>query len=275
MTEASGFSLLTFVLQPAHCIVLRDWMEFFEQPPGRLVVHVGQDPAIAHQLRGLADAFGAELVIAGQTDPAETTENETGLLWQQFDLIGDDLACIVRLDTLPYRGSNLPWQAEAMEAMAHHGALFLTGSTLPFRADTPLPGTDLMRTQRFSNCFAILPAQVWREAQRAQQSDADAFGRFGSEAAVELYCSETGAFGLRLINRPELRVFHCQEWGPRMAEVRAAFQAGRGIAPFLRGYQDDFMGARARFYMEKRTPLLRRARILLGRWKRSFLGRAG
>ncbi|MCE8517516.1 hypothetical protein KBY31_12395 [Ruegeria pomeroyi] len=275
MTEANGFSLLTFVLQPAHCTILRDWMGFFDQPPDRLVVHVGQDPAIAKDLTDLAGAFGAELVIAGQTNPAETTENETGLLWQQFDLIGDDLACIVRLDTLPYRQSNLPWQAEAMEAMAQHDALFLTGSTLPFRADTPLPGTDLMRTQRFSNCFAILPANVWREAQRAQQSDADTFGRFGSEAAVELYCSETGAFGLRLINRPELRVFHCQEWGPRMELVRAAFQAGRGIAPFLKGYQDDFMGARARFYMEKRPPLHRRARILLGRWKRSLLGRAG
>lgn len=275
MTEASGFSLLTFVLQPAHCVVLRDWMEFFDQPPDRLVVHVGQDPAIADQLRSLASEFGAELVIAGQTDPAQTTENETGLLWQQFDLIGDDLACIVRLDTLPYRQPDLPWQATAMAAMARHGAAFLTGSTLPFRADTTLPETGLMQTQRFSNCFAILPAPVWRKAQQAQQSGADAFGRFGSEAAVELYCAETGAFGLRLLNSPDLRIFHCQEWGPRMAEVRAAFHAGRGIAPFLRGYQDDFMGARARFYMERRPPLSRRVRILLGRWKRNLLGQTG
>ncbi|WP_097068660.1 hypothetical protein [Rhodobacter maris] len=76
---------------------------------------------------------------------------------------------------------------------------------------------------------------------------------------------------MRLLNRPDWRVFHCQEWGPRLLEVRSAFRAGRKIARYLRGYQEQL--PRGDYYLLPRPPLHRRLRILLGKWRRKLMGR--
>ncbi len=271
MSEHCSIALLTFVLQRHHVLVVQDWIGFFDHGVRELIVHVGADPDIVADLQALCARHQITLRVLGTVTARQTTQDETSLLYDQFAATGSDLACMVRLDTLPFRRPGLRWQDDAIRQMAETGAHFLTGATKPFRADRATPDPRFMRTQRVSNCFIIVAPAFWHVAQGDRAEAERKFGRFSSEGSIEDHLATTGAWGLRCVNSVDFRVFHCQEWGQRLLEVRQAFHAGRKVAPFLRGYQDDLMGARERFYLHPRLPLRRRLRVWLGAIRRKVL----
>ncbi len=272
MRDPHAITLTTFVLQPHHVIIVEDWLDFFDQGVRDLVVHVGADPEIEPRLKALCDSRKVGLRILGSVSVCDTTDNELDLLYEQFAVVKDGLVCMVRLDTLPYRRPDLRWQADAIDRMIAAGAPFLTGATKPFRADQATAVSQFLRTQRVSNCFIILAPNFWHVAQGDRAEAERRYGRFSSEGSIEDYLVENGLWGLRCVNRADFRIFHCQEWSLRLLDVRRAFQAGRKIQPFLRGYQDDLMGANARFYLHPGPPLIKRLRIRLGAWRRKFAG---
>jgi hypothetical protein len=133
---------------------------------------------------------------------------------KQFEHVDqEDLACIVKLDTFPFRAPGKAWQDEALLAMRRHGALFITGSTLPYRADLGTTSENILLTQRVSNCFLILSKGVWFRALESSFGNQSDHGRFAPEGDFESYLASTDQYGLRVRNSPDLRIFHCHEWG--------------------------------------------------------------
>jgi hypothetical protein len=269
MTE---ICILTFVLQAHHCVILEDWLDFFDHPVKKIVVHVGTDPEILRTLEALAAGRDITLVPVGPTTPVETSQNELSLLVKQFEHVDqEDLACIVKLDTFPFRAPGKAWQDEALLAMRRHGALFITGSTLPYRADLGTTSENILLTQRVSNCFLILSKGVWFRALESSFGNQSDHGRFAPEGDFESYLASTDQYGLRVRNSPDLRIFHCHEWGARQRKIRRSFRKGKGVSRYLRGYQDDLWGPGARFYMKRPPSLAKRIRIAFGRWRRQLL----
>lgn len=274
MTQSAAhapISLLTFVLQAHHCTILEDWITFFDHPIAGLVVHVGAGPEIRTELETLAQRYNMSLCILGEVTPRETTNNERDLLAAQLAEVHEGYGCVVRLDTIPYRTPGLLWEDAAFAQMEAHGARFITGSTQPFSRDRTTADVAYGLTQRISNCFLIITPDAWLGLQTGTERSEGRHGRFLVEGAPEDYLKKNDVWGLRLINRPDWRVFHCQEWGPRLLEVRSAFRAGRKIAPFMRGYQDKL--PQRFYYMYPQPSTLRRLRVLMGRWRRKLLGR--
>lgn len=264
-------SILTFVLQQHHCQLLEDWFDFFDHPVARLIVHVGSDARIPQTLADMCAARNIGFTNLGISSPDETTDNEQALLTAQFDAIETGLACVIRLDTLPFKAEGVRWQDDAFNTMASDGACYITGATRPYRADKHAGSAAVMLTQRLSNCFLIIAPDDWRRLQQGTQGSAERYGRFLVEGAAEDFLAERNLWGLRLLNRPELRIFHCQEWSTRILKVRRSFRAGKGIKWFMKGYEDDFFGARAKNYMQPGPPPLRQLRITLGAWRRKAL----
>lgn len=264
-------ALLTFVLQDHHCVILEDWLAFLDHPVTELVVHVGIDPGIVARLQRLCDAHAIRLHNLGSITARETTDDEQRLLASQFGAVTTDFGCVIRLDTLPYRTAGTPWQATTMAMLASTGACFVTGSTLPYRADQLTEDPTVLLTQRLSNCFLLIRPEIWRELQTGTPGSAAKYGRFLVEGAAEDYLAAHGHWGLRLLNRPDLRIFHCQEWGPRLLTVRDRFRAGDRISAYLEGYQDDPPKAGSHIYLEPRQPILKRIRIFVGYWRRRLI----
>lgn len=266
---APPVDLLTFVLRAHHVPLVADWFDFMDTPPRALVVHVGEDPAIVRGLHELCESHGIRMINLGEVTVADTTEREDVLLAEQMGAVeSGGIACVVRLDTLPYRSSGVLWQENALKRMTETGALFVTGATRPYRADRPAADVRLLMTQRISNCFLIIAPDVWRRLQDGVPESASRYGRFVVEGAAEDYLSAHDLWGLRLLNNHDLRIFHCQEWSARIFEVRKAFRSGINVDRFLKGVQDDYLGPNSSYYMEVPAPLLRRARIAVGAWRR-------
>jgi hypothetical protein len=266
----SSMALLTFVLQEHHIVVLEDWIDFLKGAVVELIVHVGADKKIELGLNDLCKTHRIRLTVLGEATVLETTENEKELMHCQFDMVTVEKACIVRLDTLPYCMEGIDWLSDAINLQRQNDAKFITGSTLPFRADKMTDNDDFRLTQRISNCFLIIEVNLWRKFQQGGSDSINKYGRFTVEGAVEDFAVDNNQWGLRLINSNDVRVFHCQEWGTRLMQVREHFRNGRRIRPFLKGFQDDYMGMHARYYMQPRISLLRRIRIYLGAWRRSL-----
>ncbi|MGR3504375.1 MAG: hypothetical protein ACU0B7_00715 [Paracoccaceae bacterium] len=263
-------ALLTFVLQRHHIIILEDWIDFMKGAVVELVVHLGEDKEIEVGLKKLCEIRGIRLVNLGTVTVFEATENERELMQSQFDLVSTERACIVRLDTLPFCIEGVDWLADAIKIQFQSDAVFITGSTLPFRNDRIIASKKFRLTQRISNCFLIIDVDFWRKFQQGRIDSDKKYGRFAVEGAVEDFLEDNNLWGLRLLNSNDVRVFHCQEWGPRLIYVREQFRRGRALHPFLEGFQDDYMGADARYYMQPNSSFLRKIRISFGAWRRSL-----
>lgn len=268
-------ALLTFVLQEHHCVILEDWIRFFSHPLDQLVVHVGHDAAVVERLTEICESRNITFCNLGATTAQATTDDETTLLAAQFEATTADFACVVRLDTIPFRKDGVHWQDDAMMLLESSDACFVTGGALPFRADQPTDDPDFLLTQRISNCFMVIRPRIWKELQQGVEQAEEKYGRFSVEGVVEDNLVNRDMWGIRILNRQDLRVFHCQEWGLRLLDVRQTFIAGKNIGPYLKGFQDDFQGANARNYMEPSPPLARRIRIFVGKWRRQIFGHGG
>ncbi len=268
-----SFVLITNVMAEAHCVVLQDWFDFLDVLPERLLVFVGKEPAIADRLARICEARDIALEILDTTDTRRVRQDEPAIVMEQFQAAGSGLVMIVRLDTLPFRRTGDPWQTDAIAAMRHHGAIYLTGSTLPYRSDTPTDDPRYMHTRKVSNNFLLMDRDEWLRIQEAQREPALALGRFAQENAVEFHCRDTGDRGIKLVNTPDFRIVHTQEWGPRMRLVRACYRRGIAITPQLTGFQEDWDARRYPFYLQHEAMPIKRARIAFGRWRRDVAAR--
>lgn len=269
-----AFSFLTYALWPEHVDVLRDWLEFFDVLPWRLIVWFGQDPAVEPAVRAVCWDYGIELLSLGDAAPHALQYVVSPYLTRQFRAAGDDLVCLARPDTLPFRRPGVRWQAEALEQMARSGALFLTGATRSYRADRPTADPRFAVTDRVSHNFLMMEAPRWRAVQAGRSGRSVGTDRFAQEAVLERHCAETGDFGLRLLNGEDLRILQTLDWTPGIGRTRRSFRAGRGVAPYIHGFEDDYEDLGSRFYMYRQYSLMTRMRIELGRMRRSVVARA-
>lgn len=271
-TISPTFSFLIHIMHTRELRVLDDWMAFLNSPPTRLIAVLGEDPALEQEVAGFCDRYGMGLEVVGRATPKTLMVNERHFLRTQFEAAGGDLCGICKLDTIPFRSGSDHWVADVLAAMTREEALFVTGSTLPYRADRLLDGSRYLSTKQFSLNFAFMRGPVWKEIQDRWEVELAHLGRFIPEGAVEHHCQVENLHGLRLVNTSEFRVFHTQEWGDRMDKVRARFKAGSGIDRYLKGCQDDFMGPNEAYYMLPKPPLSKRARVAAGQWRRKLIG---
>lgn len=275
MDEGDGtFDLLTHVMASEHCRILRDWFEFLDVLPKRVVVIVGESPEIETALRSVCDPVGVGVTIAATCRPEDLKKREPEFVEPQFRVANPGLVMLVKLDTLPYRRPGLRWQAAAVAAMKKHDAVFATGSTLPWRADIATDDPRYALTRDVSNNFLLIDRDSWLRIQNIERETAAELGRFANERAIDDYCRKTWRFGLRLLNRPGFRVFHTQEWGPRMRFVRWCFRNGIALNAFLNGVEDDRVATPThRYYMQPESMPIKAARIAFGRWRRDVVRR--
>lgn len=46
MNDPVGIALITTLIAPSECIVLDDWLAFFDTPPQSAIVFLGHDPEV-------------------------------------------------------------------------------------------------------------------------------------------------------------------------------------------------------------------------------------
>ena len=262
-------SLITNVMARGHLAVLGDWIGFLDLPLVELVLALAPDPALEAEVAGFAARRGLGLTITARTTPAELAAAETDHLTAQFRAATGDLAVVVRLDTLPFRSTGNDALHEAL-ARLDAERFFITGSTRPFRADRVVDPGRIALTGRVSNNFLVISPQVWLDS-RPRAGAGTGLGRFETEGDLEALCARTGRGGFRLLNRPDWRIFHTQVWDDRLETLRADFRAGRGIAPFLRGHEDDQVFEWERYWGPVPPSALRRWRTTLGALRRAPL----
>lgn len=264
------YALATNLLQPLSIRILEDWVDFLGRPPAALHCFCGGND----EAKATAERFCAERGIPLVLTPDEVCEDvrrsEMPVLHWQFDRIEEEYCVLVRLDTFPYREGSEDWLDRCIDVMEAEGLLFATSAARVFRADLPMAQDGCMKTQRLSNNFIVLRPKEWLALEARYSHLKDTYDRFYSEGFLETHCRETGAYGLRLVNRPDWRVFHVQVWDERMWTVRENFRAGKGIAPFLTGYEDDQYYHWDMYYMFPKPPWLKRMRIELGRLRRAI-----
>lgn len=246
--EDRAYSLVTNVLDEKHLRVLQDWLDFFDWPPVEIVAIVGNRGRTKASLGAFCNARKLKLRVVGYAAAKELKENEPSYMRASLQAVRTGTAVQVHLDTLPYRVDGHAWQERALELVRNSGAIYITGSTRAYRLDWGAEDPDFLFTRRLSNNFLMMSPVEWLHIQDERHSEVERFGRFSTESAIEGYCAETGRFGLRIRNGAEMRIFHTQEWGARMYEIRRRMHLGQGIGPFIDGFQDDVTEPWDEFY---------------------------
>lgn len=268
---ASGIciSLLTSVAHERELLILGDWLEFASTPPDRLLLIIEDSDDLQDKLEKFSARYSVPLEVVATASPQEMKDREFYYLYRQFEVAGDDMCLLLKLDTIPYRDGHNTWLTDAIQDMRLNSCLFITGSTLPYREDIALRHPFKYLTQRASNNFMLISAPVWRKIQDQWESELrQKYGRFVVEATIEYHCKVNNAYGLRLQNTESFRVFHTNEWGPRIEKIRANFKAGYKIERYLSGFQDK---DRRYYGMIRKNSCIKEARIQVGKWRRKIL----
>jgi hypothetical protein len=271
---ARDFALITNLLQAESYQILCDWLDFMPYPPRTLICFCGANRETEGLVRDLCEARGITLKLPPETLTEDIRKNDQPVIEWQFRNVEEPYCLRVALDTIPLQTGDFDWLSYCMDQMEAQDLLFTTGSTKIYRADKPTARDGFLLTQRVSLNFFLLRPQMWLELAERYTDRKPEFGRFFPEGMLERHCRENGLYGLRLDNRPDLRIFHVQIWDARIDAIRSAFRAGRGIEPFLKGYEDELpkLHAWQRYYMFPKPPLIRRLRIAIGEARRKMLG---
>lgn len=265
------FSLLSQVLQDHHIIILEDWLDFLGETPAALVLFTSGDLSLSEKLNDLATSRGCDFVDLGPVDPLVYKKDEMIYLKQQFAASPTDLACIIRLDVLPYRTGHEGWLSAAYGRQMEGGFAFITGTTNAYRADTELDAPIYRATQRVSNNFLMIDKALWAGMIEPDLPDLPDLGRWAVEGNIEHLCEAKGIYGLRVVNMPDLRMLHTQIWDRRLLKLREDSRAGVNVAGYIDGFTDDDVHPWDRYYQWPKDSALRRTRNALGRWRRRLL----
>lgn len=264
------YTLITNLLQTVSMPVLEDWVDFFDRPPKTIICFFGGNRDSETLLRSFCEDRGIALIVTPEDLTEDIRKHDLPILRWQFAHAPDPYCVRISLDTLPYRDGHDGWFDACIDTMKADDLLFVTGSTRNYRSDQSHPTAGYFRTQRVSFNFFLTRPQVWLSLEKENSHLEEVYGRYHSEGFLEQYCREQGKYGLRLENTPDFRIFHVQAWDERMMKVREAFHAGRGIGPFLKGWEEDQRHPWTMWYMYPKPSLLKRIRIELGRIRREM-----
>ncbi len=267
------YALATNLLQPMSLQVLEDWIEFLGRPPATLHCFCGGNPAAKTAIETFCNTHNIALELTPDEVCEDVRASELEVVKWQFSHATEEWCFLVRLDALPFRVGEEDWLDRCIEMIEAKGFMFATGAARVFRADTSIDHPHYMATQRLSNNCILLRPRDWLALEEQHTHLRQTFGRYYTEGFFETYLRESDNWGLRLVNRPDWRVFHVQVWDERMFDVRENFRSGQGVGPFLEGYEDDYTDPWTRWYMFPKTPLSKRLRVKLGRLKRQVFSR--
>jgi hypothetical protein len=266
-----SYAIVTNLLQTVSMQVLVDWVDFFDTPPSSIVCYFGGNRDAETLLQDFCDTRGITLIVAPDDLTEDIRKLDMPVLRWQFANVPEDYCVRVSLDTLPFRNGRDGWFEACIDTMEAEDLVYATGSTRKFRTDQAHPTPGYVLTQRVSFNFIVMRPQRWLELERQYAHLEKVYDRFHCEGFLEDYCRETGRYGLRLENGTDFRIFHVQIWDERMLEVRDNFRAGRGIGPFITGYEDDQLYEWTMYYMHPKPPLPKRIRIEMGRLRQKLL----
>ena len=267
---------LTKLMAVAHLPVLEDWMAFLPAPPARMVLYVPADPAVIAAARDFAEARPFPVQIFEARPGENLRQAETVILQRLLDGATERYAMLVNLDTLPFRRGEEGWYDEVIRGIeADPACVFFTATGRFHRADRPGIAPHLLRTQRFSNNFAIVELAFWRRAMTTWSMESvrgQGVERYHSEWALEQELTATGEYGLRRLASDSWRVFHVHQWGPELFVTREKFRAGRGTQAYAAKAFEDVRHEWQGYFNGPKPPLLFRARVALGAARRRWLG---
>lgn len=264
------YDLITKLAQYEHLIVLKDWLNFFQQPPLKIVLYSELDKA---QVEQNLKSFGytGEIILVPFAEGDDLKNDETSILEKLVALCSTDIFISVNLDTLAYT-SESGWLPQIMDDLMQNKYQFFTGCGLIFEADRPIEGTEYIKTQRFSYNFCIMKRTLWQEIMdEFRDADIDDnIRRFHCEWAIEQGLVKYNYWGRRRLDSMQWRVFHVQEWGPRMLKVRQDFFTGKRIKSYANKIFENTEHPWEQYYQYPKPNLLKRLRILLGESRRKI-----
>lgn len=266
----SQYDLIAKLAQYNHLVVLRDWLDFFQQYPQKIVLYSDLD---YEKVKLALEKYGfkGQLILVPFSEGDDLKNNETGILEKLVARCDEEIYVSVNLDTLAYT-SESNWLPKIIESLKNDEYQFLTGCGLLFEADQPVNGTEFLRTQRFSYNFCVMKKSLWQsimDEYRDAEID-ESIRKFHCEWAVEQAAKKYGYWGLRRLDSMHWRVFHVQEWGPRMEKVRRNFFAGKRIKSYANKTFERTQHPWERYYMHPKPSLAKLLKIKLGSFKKKI-----
>src|SRR6056297_1340585 len=214
------YALATNLLQSLSLKIVEDWIDFLGRPPATLHCFCGGNEEAKASIEAFCADRGIELVLTPDEICPDVRTSEIEVLRWQYGHVTQDWCFLVRLDAFPFRMGEADWLDRCMDTMEKNGFFFATGAARAFRADKPMDRPDYMATQRLSNNCILVRPKEWLALEEQYRSLRKTYGRYYSEGFLETHLRETDTWGLRLVNKPEWRVFHVQVWDERMLSVR-------------------------------------------------------
>jgi len=268
---SSQYDLIGKLAQYEHLIVLKDWLIFLQQPPQKIVLYSDLDQAKVEQdLK--SSGYTGTLILMPFVEGDDLKNDETSILEKLVAQCSAEIYVSINLDTLAYT-SEKNWLPEIIDDLMQNKYQFLTGCGIIFKADQPIEGTEYLKTQRFSYNFCIMKKTLWQEIMdEFRDADIDeSIRRFHCEWAIEQGLLKYNYWGRRRLDSMHWRVFHVQEWGPRMKTVRSNFIAGKGIKSYANKIYENTRHPWEQYYDFPKPNLLKRMRIWLGEKRRRLL----
>lgn len=265
------FDLIAKLAQYNHLTVLKDWLNFFQQYPQRIVLYSDlEHEQVEQSLEN--HGFKGKLILVPYSEGDDLKNNETGILEKLVARCEEEIYISVNLDTLAYT-SESNWLPKIIDELVNDEYHFFTGCGLIFEADRTIVGTEYLRTQRFSYNFCIMKKSLWQSIMNEyRNADIDEnIRRFHCEWAIEQAAKKYNYWGLRRRDSKHWRVFHVQEWGPRMRLIRKHFFSGKGIESYVNKIYENTKYPWERYFMYPRPKLIKRIRNWLGAKRRSLM----
>lgn len=265
------FDLIAKLAQYNHLTVLKDWLTFFQQSPQKIVLYSDLDPVQVEQSLEKV-GFNGQLILVPFSEGDDLKNNETGILEKLVEKCQEEIYISVNLDTLAYT-SESNWLPKIIEELRNDEYQFFTGCGLIFESDQPIVGTEYLKTQRFSYNFCIMKKALWQDIMNEYRNAEidESIRKFHCEWAVEQAAKKYGYWGLRRLDSMHWRVFHVQEWGPRMEIVRHNFFAGKGIKSFANKIHENTKHPWEQYYDFPKPNILKLVRIWLGEKRKRLL----
>ena len=268
---------------PASLVVLRDWLTFLGSPClyARIATVTDRnDNFTTEHLEGVWPYCDLLPVSQGGLG---LNALDAAAIFEVVESAKSEWILLVKLDTLPYCSLPEPgflnWLIGDVEAAGLWGA---TGSFIPH--DLSRDGAGRAVTTRYSNNYSLFRRDAWLDVIMRRRPDfvdqirtrqLTPSSRFVTEATIEEYLLDSGDRMLFLEDTLNRSVFHVNQWGQELLDIRERYLRREGIERFLNLYDESRLEpwkypAWERYYGWPRPHPLRRFRIWAGRTRRQM-----
>jgi len=255
--------------------VLDDWMRFLSPRPQAVVFAVSAEidpPPVYNELR---DEGRIDRLLFNPSRGRSLSVLDLEGVRAAIEAAATDWVLLFKLDTLPYRVGSEGWLGEAIQVAEQHGYFGLTGS---FRSHDLVPGPEgFSKTRRFSQNFSLFRREAWMDLVNKGFRSGET-SRYAYEVLVETHLKVTGNYNLFRPETPDWTVFHVNQWGEDLRQIREQYRARRNIAAFMNVAvpldPTEPLQQWQKYYGYPRPTLLRRARTRVGAWRRKLMARA-